>query len=374
MLSGPPSREELLDLARGSGSALLDLSLGVPADPPPPTAGGSSGQEPAGYPPSAGTEELRLAAAGYLRRRFGVALAPDAVAACAGAKEFISTLPLFLRDAGLVPPGRDTVLIPRLCYPAYENGARLAGFATYRVPADDDHRMRPDLLPASVRDRALCLWVNSPSNPTGALEPLDTLVDWGRRYGVLVVSDEAYTESTWCGSPRTALAHGVDGVLAVHSLSKRSNSPGLRVGFYAGDPAVVGRLVPCRRAAGLMAGAVAQRSAAYLLGDDEHARVQYERGATRVADLVRLLTANGAAARSPDGGFFVWTAAPDGDGDAWARSLAGRAGIVVMPGGAYGPAGRGHVRFAAVRDIAEITSRAWALGPLDSDRRRGAHV
>jgi aspartate/methionine/tyrosine aminotransferase len=374
VLSSPPSREELLVLARGSGSAPLDLSLGIPADPAPVPGGGPPGDEPGGYPPSAGTEALRTAAAGYLRRRFGVALEPDAVAACVGSKEFISTLPLFLRDAGLVPPGRDTVLVPQLCYPAYENGARLAGFATHRMPADDDHRMRPDLLPAAVRDRALCVWVNSPSNPTGVLEHLDTLVAWGRRYGVLVLSDEAYAESTWSGPPQTVLTHGAAGVLAVHTLSKRSNSPGLRVGFYAGDPAVVGRLVSRRREAGMMAGATAQRSAAYLLADDEHARAQYDRGAARVADLVRLLADRGVRVRRPDGGFFVWTPAPGGDGDAWARELAGRAGIVVMPGSSYGPAGRAHVRIAAVRDIAEITARAGAWGPPQSDQRRGAHV
>jgi aspartate/methionine/tyrosine aminotransferase len=374
VLSGPPSREELLDRARGSGSVPLDLSLGIPADPAPVPGAGPPGEEPGGYPPSAGSEGLRAAAAGYLRRRFGVGVAPDAVAACVGSKEFISTLPLFLRDAGLLAPGRDTVLVPQLCYPAYENGARLAGFATHRMPADGDHRMRPDLLPAAVRDRALCVWVNSPSNPTGALEPLDTLIDWGRRYGVLVLSDEAYAESTWSRAPQTALTHGTAGVLAVHTLSKRSNSPGLRVGFYAGDRDVVQRLVVRRRAAGLMAGTAAQRSAAYLLADDEHARVQYDRGATRVVDLVRLLTDRGVAAHRPDGGFFLWTAAPGGDGDAWARDLATRAGIVVMPGSAYGPAGRSHVRIAAVRDIAEIAPRAGALGPTGSDRRKCAHV
>src|SRR5262249_38610771 len=125
-------RDELLVLADRSGLVPLDLSLGVAADPPPRWSRPTDAADH-GYPPSAGSVPLRSAAGGALRRRYGVDLPPDAVAACAGAKEFISSLPLFLRLAKAVPPGRDTVLIPGLCYPAYANGARLAGFSVHRV-------------------------------------------------------------------------------------------------------------------------------------------------------------------------------------------------------------------------------------------------
>ncbi|MEU3495158.1 aminotransferase class I/II-fold pyridoxal phosphate-dependent enzyme [Kitasatospora cineracea] len=358
------SREELLRLAAGSGLPVLDLSLGVPADPSPadplpadpaPPAP-SARPAPAAYPASAGSEVLRTAAAGYLHRRFGVRVPVEAVAACVGTKEFISTLPLFLREIR-GDDARDTVLIPALCYPTYEYGARLAGLRVHRVPVDGRLRMRLDLLPAAVVGRALCLWVNSPANPTGTVEPLDRIAAWGRARGVPVLSDEAYAEATWAHPPRTVLAGGLSGVLAVHSLSKRSHAPGLRVGFYAGDPHLVAELVPRRRAAGLMAGSASQARAAALLDDDAHALAQRERNARRVAGLVAELDRAGLPCRPPGGGLFAWVAAPDGRGTAFARRLAAEAGLVVMPGAEYGPGGGGHVRIAAVHDPAAVAAR-----------------
>jgi aspartate/methionine/tyrosine aminotransferase len=348
-------RDELLALAEGSGLPPLDLSLGVPADPPPPlarTGEWAGAAESAAYPPSAGSARLRAAAAGHLRRRYGVELPAGAVAACVGTKEFIATLPALLRTAGLVPPGRDTVLIPGLCYPTYEAGARLAGYRVRRVPLDAAYRMRLDLLPEADARRAVCLWVNSPCNPTGQVEDLGAVVAWGRARSVPVISDEAYAETVWTGDGLhgSALRHGTTGVLALHSLSKRSHAPGLRVGYYAGDPALVSALVVQRRAAGLMAPAAAQRQAALLLSDDRHAAEVRERNGRRVAALADLLTAHGLPVRRPPGGLFVWLPAPGGDGAAFARTLARRAGTVVMPGAAYGPQGHGHVRVAAVQD------------------------
>ncbi|MFJ9482599.1 pyridoxal phosphate-dependent aminotransferase [Streptomyces mirabilis] len=368
-MSGPHTppwdRDRALALAEASGRTLLDLSLGVAADPPPRRTGRPGSGTAAAYPPSRGTRNLREAAAGYLARRFGVTADPEAVAASAGSKEFISTLPLFLREAGIGGPDRDTVLIPALGYPAYELGARLAGLRTHRVPVDEGFRMRPDRLPPEVSTRALCVWVNSPANPTGVVEPLADITAWARAHDVLLLSDEAYAELTWCHDPRTALAGGPDGVLAVHSLSKRSNAPGLRVGFYAGDPAVVARLVPLRRAAGLIGSADAQDAAAGLLADDEHAAAQRARNARRVTALVTALTAAGLPCAVPEGGLFVWLAAPGGDGRAFARRLAERTGVVVMPGGEYGPGGEGHVRIAAVRDADEIVERLHSILHFD---------
>ncbi|MCQ4040521.1 aminotransferase class I/II-fold pyridoxal phosphate-dependent enzyme [Streptomyces rubrisoli] len=293
-------------------------------------------------------------------RRFAVAVPLDSVAACAGSKEFISTLPLFVRDStarALDRPERDTVLIPALGYPPYELGARLAGLRPYRVPVDERFRTRLDLVPPRITARALLLWVNSPANPTGVVEPLAPIAAWGRAHGVLVVSDEAYAEATWCGEPRTVLTHGLDGVLAVHSISKRSNAPGVRLGFYTGDPRVVAKLIRRRRVAGLMASDVSQRTGARLLTDDPHAAEQRARNARRIAELVAELNANGLSCTSPEGGLFVWAAVPGGDAAGFARAAAVHAGLVLAPGLAYGPAGRGHVRIAAVHDRPAIAPR-----------------
>ncbi|MFI1760859.1 aminotransferase class I/II-fold pyridoxal phosphate-dependent enzyme [Streptomyces sp. NPDC020800] len=370
------SREDLLLLAAESGHRPLDLSLGVPADPAPVADRGVVAARTAAYPPSRGTEELRAAAAGYLLRRYGVAVPADSVAACAGSKEFISTLPLFLRDAPAATHGgshRDTVLIPSLGYPPYELGIRLAGLRPHRVPVDAEFRMRLDLLPPKVVARALFLWINSPANPTGVVEPLAPVVAWGRAHGVLVVSDEAYAEATWCDEPRTVLAHGLDGVLAVHSVSKRSNGPGLRLGFYAGDPRLVAHLVPRRREAGLMASQASQTTGARLFADDHHALAQRRRNARRVAVLVAELNANGLSCAAPEGGLFVWAVAPGGDGTAFAGAAAARAGIVLAPGAAYGPAGAGHVRIAAVHDRAVLAPRLALLDRLLLGEQAASH-
>ncbi|MBC9716056.1 aminotransferase class I/II-fold pyridoxal phosphate-dependent enzyme [Streptomyces sp. TRM66268-LWL] len=358
-----PAREELLALAAASGHPVVDLTLGV-ADPVPGLRLPGPGRLPAhGYPPSAGTEELRAAAAGYLRRRFGVDLPRGAVAACAGAKEFISTAVLFLgtRDGERDTDGqRDTVLVPALRYPAYGTGAELAGCRIHQVPLDSEFRLILDAVPAAVVRRARALWVNSPANPTGAVEELAGVVRWGRERRIPVLSDEAYAETTWSRAPVSALQYGTEGVLAVHSLAKRSNAPGLRTGFYAGDPALVARLVTARRAAGLMASAESQALAAALLDDDGHARVQREHNARRMRELAALLDGSGVPVRRPDGGLFLWVRAPGADGSRFAAWAARTCGLVVMPGRAYGLRGQPYVRIAAIRDGAHLT-RAFAL-------------
>ncbi|MDJ1134771.1 pyridoxal phosphate-dependent aminotransferase [Streptomyces iconiensis] len=374
MTDGPNwTREIGLDLAAASGLPVLDLTQGLSADPPPPV-GPEVFPRTAAYPPSAGSEEFRAAAEAHLRRIYGVELPPGAVAACAGSKELISTLPLFLtatRHAepplGTGPrdpaaPVRDTVLVPALGYPPYALGARLAGLRVFRVPAGPDFRMRLDLLPQEEVGRALCLWVNSPANPTGVVEPLDRIADWGRAHGVLVLSDEAYAAATWAHEPRTALSGGPKGVLALHSVSKRSNSPGLRVGFYAGDPAVVSRLVPLRRAAGFMASAASQAAATKLLLDDRHAEEHTRRTRRRVNDLVAALHAHGLACEPPQGGPFVWVRAPGGSDVRFARRAAQVAGLVVMPGSSYGPGASGYVRIAATLDRALVEPRLALVG------------
>lgn len=353
------TRDELMRLAVASGYPVLDLSLGVAADPPP-TVKHRPAAAAAAYPLSAGAPGLRTAASEYLARRFRVHVAADALAACVGSKEFICTLPLFIRrllGASEIRPIRDIVLIPALGYPSYRFGAELAGLRTYPVPMTPEFTMALHLLPAEVVTRALMLWVNSPANPTGVSEDLGSIAAWGRQNGVIVASDEAYAEATWSHAPRTVLQHGLDGLLCVHSLSKRSNAPGLRIGFYAGDHGLVSGLVSLRREAGLIAAAAAQDDATHLLRDDEHATAQRSRNYTRVNGLIAALRANDITCVCPDGGLFVWVDAPGGDGAMFARVAAAEAGIVLRAGHEFGEAGVRYARIAAVRDVADIATR-----------------
>ena len=341
--------EPLKAKAAAHDGGLVDLSIGTPCDPPPAEVVAALGASNAerGYPASIGTPAFREAAVEWIGRRFGVEIAPTAVAACVGTKEFVATTPQWLK---LRTPDRDTVLYPAISYPTYEMGAILAGLRPVAVPVDAEWRLDLSAIDPADAERALCLWVNSPGNPAGNLDDLRAAAAWGRERGVLVLSDECYVEFTWQGPPSTILTDGVDNVVAVHSLSKRSNLAGVRAGFYAGDPDVVHYLGEVRKHAGFMVPGPVQAAAAVALGDQEHVDAQRERYRSRLGRLCDLLTdAYGVRAPMPGGAFYLWVPAPDGDAWGFAERLAADAGALVSPGEFYGPAGASHIRIAVVQ-------------------------
>jgi succinyldiaminopimelate transaminase len=351
---------ELRDQAVATHGSCLDLSIGTPYDPPPPVvleALASSDAE-RGYPPSVGTEAFRESAARWYRDRLGVTVPPVDIAACVGTKEFVAGLPQWLR---LRRPDRDTVLYPAVSYPTYEMGAQLAGCRAVPVPLDEQWRIDLSAVDKVDAARALCLWVNTPGNPAGGLDDLAAVADWGRVHDVPVFSDECYVEYTWDGPPRTILTGGLGGVVALHSLSKRSNLAGVRVGFYAGDPDLVGYLRELRKHAGLMVPGPCQAAGAAALDDDAHVDEQRARYRERLEAAQHLLAAAGVDAPLPGGGFYLWAPAPDGDAWALTRRLAREAGVLVSPGEFYGPGGADHVRVAAVRPANDILAAVQRL-------------
>lgn len=358
--------DELAAVAAAAPGGLVDCSIGTPCDPVPRVARVAAAEtlaRSAGYPPSIGTPDLRAAAAGWLARRFGVDVDPEHLAACVGTKEFVASLPHYLR---LRDPARDTVLYPAVSYPSYAMGAALAGCRGVPVPVGDDGRLLLGTVDEADAARALCLWVNSPGNPVGGLENLAAVAAWGRDRQVPVLSDECYIEFTWDGPGRTILEHGHDGVLAVHSLSKRSNLAGARAGFYAGDRELVAYLREVRKHAGLMVPGPVQAAAVTAWGDDNHVEAQRARYRARLERMVELLGQLGVTASLPAGGFYLWVGSPDGDDWAFAARLAEVAGVLVSPGEFYGEAARGHVRIAVVQGddrldlVAERVARATA--------------
>jgi succinyldiaminopimelate transaminase len=318
----------------------VDLSIGTPVDPVPEPvrAALADAADAPGYPATQGTQRVREVAAGWLARRHSVSVDPSAVLPLIGSKEFIAALPAMLGCG----PG-DTVVHPELAYPTYAIGARLAGATA--VAADGLAALGPG--------RVTLVWVNSPANPTGRVLPvahLRKMVDWARERGAVIAADECYLDLGWDTEPVSILHPQVCGesahsVLAVYSLSKRSNMAGYRAGFVTGDPALVAELLEIRRHAGMMMPAPIQAAMAAALGDDAHADEQRARYAARRERLRAALAAAGWVTEHSEAGLYLWVSRPGLD--CWRSvQLLAEAGILVAPGEFYGPAGREHVRVA----------------------------
>jgi succinyldiaminopimelate transaminase len=316
----------------------------------------AAGADSPGYPATYGTAALREAAAGWLARDHGVSVSPDAVLPVIGTKELVAWLPTLLGCG----PG-DAVIHPELAYPTYDVGARLAGARPVRAGE-----------PAGGEDEHVRLvWLNSPANPTGEVLSAGALRDAvaaARERGAVLASDECYIGLGWDAEPLSVLHPSVsgashDGLLAVHSLSKRSNLAGYRAGFVTGDPALVAALLETRKHAGMIVPGPVQAAMTVALNDDGHARQQRERYAARRARLRPALEAAGWQVSHSQAGLYLWARHPGYDGWASVEILAG-AGILVAPGDFYGPAGAGHIRVALTATDERIEAAAKRLATL----------
>lgn len=319
---------------------LVDLSIGTPVDPTPDVAREAliAAADAPGYPTVFGPDSLRQAAVDWIERRFEViGLQPSQVLPTVGSKELIANLPMQLGlGAG------DLVVIPELAYPTYEVGARYAGCDV--LAADSTVAIGPRI-PALI-------YVNSPANPHGAIlgkDHLRKVVDFARERGALLVSDECYLEFAWEDTPWSVLHPDIcggsfDGILAVHSLSKRSNLAGYRDAFVTGDQGVVDELLAVRKHLGFMLPTPVQQAMAAALADDAHVKAQRFIYAARRADLRRALEAAGFTVDHSEGALYLWATRgePCRDTIDW---LAER-GILAAPGDFYGAAGSRHVRVA----------------------------
>jgi succinyldiaminopimelate transaminase len=334
----------------------VDLSIGTPVDPVPDVVRAALAQasDAPGYPLTAGTGELRSALVDWVVRACGAA--PGfGVLPTIGSKELVAWLPTLL---GLGPG--DIVMIPSVCYPTYEVGARLAGATTVRSDS---------VVGLGPATKVRLVWVNSPGNPTGRVLPpahLAKVVDWARSRGAIVASDECYLPLGWDGvvpaSVLSACGPSYQGVLAVHSLSKRSNLAGYRAGFVAGDPAIVGELLAVRKHAGMMVPAPVQAAMVAALGDETHVREQRSRYARR-RDLLRgAVTGAGFTVDGSEAGLYLWITR---DEDCWATvDWFARLGILVAPGAFYGPGGQRYVRVALTATDERVASAVARMGSV----------
>ena len=200
-------------------------------------------------------------------------------------------------------------------------------------------------------------------------EHLRQVLAWARERGAVVASDECYAGLGWEAAPVSVLHPSVcqgshEGVLAVHSLSKRSNLAGYRAGFVTGDPALVAELLAIRKQAGMIVPAPVQAAMTAALADDEHARVQRGRYEARRSVLREAFTRAGWSVEHSEAGLYLWLTRPDHDGWSAAELLAGECGILVTPGPVYGPSGARHIRVALTATDERVAAAAKRLGEL----------
>ncbi len=265
----------------------------------------------------------------------------SAVLPVIGTKELVAQLP---GQLGLGPG--DRIWIPTPAYPTYEVGALLA-------------RCEPVLGPA---DGVALVWLNTPANPSGRVLTVDEMravVGWARERGIIVASDECYIELGWEARPVSVLHPDVcggshEGLLAVHSLSKRSNLAGYRAGFVTGDPRLVAGLLEVRRHAGAMVPTPVQAAMTAALADDMHVAEQRARYANRRAVLAAALAVAGFTIEHSEAGLYLWATRGE---ESWATVDAlATVGVLVAPGVFYGEAGRRHVRIALTGPDAQIAT------------------
>ena len=342
---------------------LVDLSVGTPVDPTPTVIQDAlrAAADSPGYPTTHGTVALREAVVEWFARRRGVpGLDPTVVLPTVGSKELVALAPALLG----IGEG-DVVVHPTIAYPTYDVGARLAG----ATPLASDDPAHWGAVPG-----VKLVWVNSPSNPTGAVasrEELAHVVATARAIGAVVFSDECYAELVWDGTgidgagtapsildPRVC-GGSTDGVVAVYSLSKQSNLAGYRAAFAAGDAEVISRLLEVRKHAGFIVPGPVQAAMVAALADDHHVLTQRELYGARRATLASALLSAGFTIDHSQAGLYLWATRGEDCWDTigWLAEL----GIVAAPGSFYGRAGSRHVRLALTAPDERVAAAAMRL-------------
>ncbi len=303
--------------------------------------------------------ELTEAVSGYYLRRYGVSVRPDQVMSCYGTQEGVGHLCLALCDEG------DTVLLPDPCYPVFKAGVLLSGAEPAWYPLDRAHGFLPcvEEIPEETARKAKMIIVSLPANPVGSVAGPDTyrrIIAWARKYDVLVVHDNAYSDILFEGGPGGSFLaqEGAEEVgVEFFSLSKSFNVTGARISFLLGRKDVVdavrklrsqidfGMFIPIQKAA-----------AAALNGPLDTVREQCARYQARRDALCGGARAIGWNIPDSKGSMFVWAPLPKGyeSSMAFCMDLMEKASVLCTPGASFGPHGEGYVRFALVLPEAEI--------------------
>lgn len=327
-----------------------------------------------GYPATAGTPALREAIAGWIARRYGLMVdAATQVLPVNGSREALFAIAQTVVDGGR--PGA-TVVCPNPFYQIYEGAALLAGAQVAFANSDPARNFAVDWLQIddATWARAQLVYVCSPGNPSGAVMPLtewQALFELSDRHGFVIASDECYSEIYFrdeapLGGLEAAAKlgrHDFRNLIAFTSLSKRSNVPGLRSGFVAGDAALLKKFLLYRTYHGSAMSPLVQAASIAAWNDEAHVVENRARYAAKFAEVTPLL-AEVLDVALPDAGFYLWAGVPGGDDVAFARDLLAQYNLAVLPGSllartAHGAnPGAGRIRLALVADEAECLEAA----------------
>ena len=318
--------------ARSHPDGIIDLSQGTPVDPTPEFIQRefAAASNAPGYPLTIGTPELRAAMRTWASQVLGATGEFD-VLPTIGSKELVAWLPTILEAK--------VVLYPEVAYPTYLVGAMIANAQALAVGID-----------AKAWPAAQLAWINSPSNPTGRVHSEAELLDviaYSRQTGTVIASDECYfsfPDSKSATSILKLAAGDNRNLLAVHSLSKRSNLAGYRAGLIIGDSDLIAKIRELRKHAGMMVPLPVQRAMVVALADETHVNLQSERYRARRAILQPVLEAAGFKVDFTEAGLYIWCSR--GESDWESVSWLAQFGILATPGHFYGAKGSSHIRVA----------------------------
>lgn len=328
------------------------------------------------YPATLGEPALRKACADWVQRRYGLALDPASqVLPVLGSREALFSLTQTLIDPS--QPGA-TVVCPNPFYQIYEGAALLAGAVPHFVPSDPARNFAPDWdsVPDTVWARTQLVFVCSPGNPTGAVMPLaewQKLFSLSDRHGFVIASDECYSEIYFQDEPPLGglqaaqqLGRGFERLVALTSLSKRSNAPGLRSGFVMGDATLLKSFLLYRTYHGSAMSPMVQTASVAAWQDETHVQSNRALYREKFAQVTPILSSC-MDVRLPDAGFYLWAGVPaawQGDDAAFARDLYQHTHVTVLPGSYLARAvnghnpGQGRVRMALVAQTSECVEAA----------------
>ncbi|MEE2694672.1 MAG: aminotransferase class I/II-fold pyridoxal phosphate-dependent enzyme [Pseudomonadota bacterium] len=360
----------LADIHSPAGEEELIMSIGEPQHPYPEFVNrvlADNARLWGKYPPTAGTRELRESIANWLHRRYGpisIQLDPDRnILPVAGTREALFLVSLMATPQSGGGP-KPAILMPDPFYQIYSGAAVMAGAEPVYLPTSEEAGFLPDLtrLPEETLRRTALTYVCSPSNPQGAAATPDQFckyIEVARKYDFVLAVDECYSE-IYFGQPLPGVLTACDqlnaattNVLTFHSLSKRSNVPGLRSGFVAGDPRLIKSFGELRQYTGNASPGPVLAAAAALWQDETHVEANRKLYREKFEDA-EILFSKHPCFYKPDGGFYLWLKV--GDGEAITRALWQEAGVKVMPG-RFLSAEKGNAPGASYIRVALVHSR-----------------